>query len=148
MATLPSMSSKRTLCGDRQTIQFIPKDWISIGNKINCQLKLFYLQSRFSLFMLVIDCHLSACGWAWTTARCWHVMLGWPTPLVGCVVLIDEILVWPFLYLGYLVTTHWQCDLVICELQKIRDSILPAKLVPYPFCATCREKGCRWEYLS
>jgi len=57
MATLPSVSSKRTLYRDNETIQFIPKDWISIGNKINCQLKLFCLQSRFSLFMLIIDCH-------------------------------------------------------------------------------------------
>ena len=56
MATLPSMSSKRTLYRDRETIQFTPKDWISIGNKINCQLKLFYLQLRFGLFMLIIDC--------------------------------------------------------------------------------------------
>ena len=62
MSTLHSMGSKRTLCGDRETIQLTPdpKDWISIDCKINCQLKLcklFCLQPRFSLFTLVIDCH-------------------------------------------------------------------------------------------
>ena len=111
MSTLPSVSSKRTFCGDRETIQLTPKDWISIDSKINCQLKLcklFCLQSRFSLFTLIIDCHsLSACGWAWTSARCWHVILWWPTPLIGWGLLVNKIMVWHFYTWGILSYHTW-----------------------------------------
>ena len=88
MSTLPSIGSKRTLCGDRETIQLTPdpKDWISIDSKINCQQNYvnYFVYSQglaYSCLLLIVtdSVHVGGPGHLHGVAR---------------------------LYLGYLVTTH------------------------------------------